>query len=540
MKAATLKTYLDVHTWTGLGSGLLLFIAFYTGALTVFREELDAWDRYLEPSQAHQDYLQAQRLLDLAVREHTSVAANTVRMDLSDADHPGHLVRWFERLEDGSFAGHAFRLSGSEELEASHREAHLAGFIYRLHYTAGLPESFGLYVLGFVCVLYGLALVSGLLIFLPNAMRNLFVVRPGKNTKRFWLDTHNVVGVLSLPWHVMYAWSSALLAIGVLVLAPFQYLVYENDLQALIGAQLGLAAGPEPAGEQARQLAVADLVEIASRELPGLEPFQLRYENLGDANATVMVRGVTDTGTLSPFASVTLKATTGEVLHTQDPATAEMGSTFYSGLVSLHFASFGGYLARWLYFVLGLAGAFLFYSGNLLWIESRRKRRSPQQTGGSYFLARLNSGVCIGCMAAVSAAFLASRGFAASAWRAEMTEYVYFGVFFLSIAWCYLRPVAIATRDLLYLAALLSAAIPLVDLVLPGNSTGFRGHAAHPGGVIVDLMAGVAALAFWRMGAAVRRRALNGELCSVWVSQEIGRCDTRGREVQDTGRMGGE
>lgn len=41
MKASTLKTFLDVHSWTGLGSGLALFIAFYAGALTVFWAELD-------------------------------------------------------------------------------------------------------------------------------------------------------------------------------------------------------------------------------------------------------------------------------------------------------------------------------------------------------------------------------------------------------------------------------------------------------------------------------------------------------------------
>tara|TARA_R110002049_G_scaffold232354_2_gene404901 strand:+ start:178 stop:1779 length:1602 start_codon:yes stop_codon:yes gene_type:complete len=517
MKPATLKSFLDVHTWTGLGTGLVLFVAFYAGALTVFWEELDVWDHYLDMPAHHQDYQQAQQLFDLALEAQPN-AAETVRLDLSRPSKPAHLVRWFERLEDGSFEGHEFRLDNDGALSTVRDQALLSDFIYRLHYTAGLPASFGLYVLGLVCVIYGLALVTGLLIFLPNFFRDLFIVRPGRNKKRFWLDTHNVIGVLSLPWHVMFAWSSALLAIGFFVLAPFEYLVYDGKLQNLVGRDLGLTEHIEPAGEMLAPLSVADILELARDEIPALVPHQLRYEHVGDVNAVVTVRGMSEADTLAPFASVTLNAGTGQVLAVNDPAQASAGATFYNGLISLHYASFGGYVTRWLYFVLGLAGAFLFYSGNLLWIESRRKRRSTEQTRGTVFMARLNSGVCIGCMAGISSAFLASRLLVDVSNRAEMTEYVYFSVFFLSIGWCYLRPVATGTRDLLYLAALLSAAIPLVDLMLvdvPDWSSALVNHGAL---LSVDVLAVTAAVAFWRMGAAVQRRAMRGDPNSVWAA----------------------
>lgn len=517
MKTVTLKSFLDVHTWAGLGTGLLLFIAFYAGALTVFWEELDVWDHYLDMPGEYQDYQQAQQLIDMTLDAQPH-AAETMRLDLSGPTQSAHLVRWFERIEDGTFEGHEFRIDADGALSKERDQALLADFIYRLHYTAGLPASFGLYVLGLVCVIYGLALVTGLLIFLPNFLRDLFIVRTGSNKKRFWLDTHNVIGVLSLPWHVMFAWSSALLAVGFLVLAPFEYLVYGGKLQTLIGPELGIIEHLEPAGESMPPLAVAEIVEIAQSEIPSLEPQQLRYEHVGDANAVVRVSGMSEVGTLAPFASVSLNASTGQVLAVNDPVRASMGSTFYKGLISLHYASFGGYVTRWLYFVLGLAGAFLFYSGNLLWIESRRRRRSSEQARGAVFMARLNSGVCIGCMAGISAALLASRGFVGATNRGDMTEYVYFSVFFLSIGWCYLRPVATGTRDLLYLAALLSAAIPLVDLMLVVVPAWPGVPLSHSVLLVVDALAIAAALAFWRMGAAVQRRALHGDPNSVWAA----------------------
>ena len=53
----------------------------------------------------------------------------------------------------------------------------------------------------------------------------------------------------------------------------------------------------------------------------------------------------------------------------------------------LHFGEFGNAWVAWLYFLLGLGGAFLFWSGNLLWVESRRKRRGGEQEGRQHQLA---------------------------------------------------------------------------------------------------------------------------------------------------------
>ena len=147
MKSGTIKTFLEVHTWTGLAAGLLLFVAFYTGSMTVFMHELELWDSYTEGVKAEQTLGQAQRLIDLALMEDPD-AASSFRLYPSSSDHPGHSVYWFKRLEDGTFETNQYRLSDSGSLSTAEDTAHLASFIYRLHYTAGLPSPFGLYLLG--------------------------------------------------------------------------------------------------------------------------------------------------------------------------------------------------------------------------------------------------------------------------------------------------------------------------------------------------------------------------------------------------------
>lgn len=43
MRADFIRNYKSVHTWTGIISGMALFIAFYAGALTVFKEPIRRW-----------------------------------------------------------------------------------------------------------------------------------------------------------------------------------------------------------------------------------------------------------------------------------------------------------------------------------------------------------------------------------------------------------------------------------------------------------------------------------------------------------------
>lgn len=518
MKPSTFKTFVSVHTWTGLGAGFALFIAFYTGSITLFMEELEAWESYSVTAPPTQSYAQAQRLLDQVLEKKPDAAENLTLM-LSTPGHPENTARWFEKLDDDSFEEHSFRLSVSSQLDTAPSKEHLAHFLYRLHYTAGLPASFGLEVLGIICLIYGVALISGIVIFLPNFMKDLFKIRPGVNKKRFWLDAHNVVGVFSLPWHIMYAWSSAILALAIYFLAPFQLVVFDADLFKLIGPELGVVETLEPSGERSEIISVEQLVTIAKRELPDLVVKRLRYTHVGDRNGMVRLSGDANADTLVSAAQVFLNTSTGEVLHVERPDSTSIGSTFYRGLYALHYADFGGYTLKIVYFVLGLGGAFLFYSGNLLWVESRRKRRTSEQPAGTSFVARLNSGVCIGTMAGVSAAFLAARSLAEFSDRDMLIELSYYGILLASTAWCLYRPVASGTRDLLYGCAVLTAAIPVFDAIFLDMPIWHSVMGGHWVIVSVDLIAAISALAFWKMARAVQARAVAGDDHSVWAHQ---------------------
>jgi uncharacterized iron-regulated membrane protein len=509
MKATTLRAFLSVHTWVGIVAGLFLFIAFYAGAVSVFTHELLDWGKPVRELPAPTVGLaKSQALLDASLARYPEIAPSSYLI-LPGEHGPTPTVYWYDLATTDMHRYVADPAQGS--IEMPYRSG-FVDFVYDLHFTAGLPRTFGTYLFGLVCVLYGLALVSGVVLYTPAFLKDLFALRVGRNLKRMWQDAHNVVGVLSLPFHVIFAWSGAVLCIGLLLLVPFQSLVFGDKLMQAVETDFDIAPAAAIAGTRKPMLPVADLVARAERALPGLEVESLFYANAGDANARVTAYGAMSQRSLNTFGGVAMDATTGDVVKALGPADFPPGMAMLRGLQALHFGSFGGATVKWLYFLLGLAGAFLFYSGNLLWIEARRKRRQPEQPQRARFMASLTLGVCLGCMAGVSAAFVAGA-LLPEAWVPR----AYFAVFFASIAWAFARLPARAGHELLLLCALLTAAVPFADWIGSGQdvvSAFAHGHWHH---ALPDAVALALAIAFWRMARATLRRGRNGEPNSVWA-----------------------
>ncbi|MET0267590.1 MAG: PepSY-associated TM helix domain-containing protein [Duganella sp.] len=507
MKAATLRSMMALHSWLGLVAGFGLFIAFYAGAITIFHEPLHAWQTPLPQSAPAAIEHNPQALIDALLAAHPELAGS-FSLTLPSEDEPELTLHAGERH---------FHLDAQGRLVEPEPESHLMDFIYRLHYSAGLPSSWGIYVLGVICVLYGLALVSGVVIYAPTFFKDLFALRIGKNIKRMWQDAHNAIGILSLPFHVMYAWSSAILALGLVLMAPFQFLVFDGKLLELAGRDIYAAIPAQPAKVAAPMIAAPQLLASAQREVPGMQATLLMYNNAGDANAQVQIYGQVAHKTVSRQAAVVLHAVSGKVERVQTPDNMSVGTRFLRSLYALHFGNFGHLAVQWMYFILGLAGAFLFYSGNLLWIESRRKRLQLSQPRSGRLMAQATLGVCLGCVAGVSAMFLINKLAPAAPGQLPLwEERGYYAVFLLAVLWAFARPPARAAHELLVLCALLTAAIPLAHWIATGVNPLLA--LVTGDGVVtgVALVALLAAALYWKMARAVLARGRHGDPHSVW------------------------
>jgi len=535
MRTEFIRIYKSVHTWTGIIAGMALFIAFYAGALTIFKEPIARWATAPSPLYGSAIALEHAPALIVRTLQSQAGAARDFRLHLQSAEHLPKGLSWQVRqpTDDEHDTSTARYYIATLETEGGTQVAEvqpsgLVKLIDSLHRVVGLPADTdpNRWLMGIIAVLYTLALVSGVIVLLPSLVKDFFALRVGKNLKRMWLDAHDVVGIASLPFHLVMALSAVVFAYH-----DGFYLI-QNKI-SLDGKSPSAARQASPSGaprDPAQLLTPALLLARVQALSPSFEASSLQYLNTLTPRASVRVWGH-DPAAHSPRLTggfVALDPYTGKVTNAdflpgrQSSANAVIGSFF-----ALHFGTYGGAPVRWLYFLLGLAGAWLFYSGNLLWLETRRKKAAANRIAETSpvpqrrdvrWLACATVGVCLGAVAGLSLTIVAAKwlhGHVASpnAWH----PLIYYAVFGAALVWSFWCGAARAAIQLLWLAAAATLAIPVTSLLAwawPALGMWTHTSAAALG---VDATALLGGLGLIWMARATRQRALHGPADSVWA-----------------------
>lgn len=543
IRADLIRLYKAVHIWVGIVSGLALFIAFYAGALTMFHDPIRAWAQTATPLAPPPSWAQTPELIDKVVRAHPE-AGKDYTIHLGD-DVPARMS-WVvypggqrARGVDPALWQASLDAQGQPQVAQVSAPA-VAHVIDDLHQNVGLPfgHEIAAPIMGVIAALYTVALVSGVIVLLPSLVKDFFAVRNGKNQKRMWLDTHNMLGLLSLPFHLVMALTSVIFA--------FHDEIYMAEGPILWGAteERQLFRRPPPPPPSGEPLPLLDLHVAAQQALPDyrIVGYQVR-QSPGGPQVGAIGEDVRYMGRGRFLSTVALDPATGQVRAGEQPPGPVAG---YGGVVNsffvMHFGTFGGTPIRWLYLLLGLAGAFVFYSGNLIWIESRRRRARkdgvvPEQRRDMRWLAAGTVGVCLGCVCGISAILATARwlpgwvGLQGEALDAATLQ-AYYAVFLGCIGRAFWRGAPRASVDLLWLGAMLTLGIPLSTLLswaLPAS--GGTSAALQIWGV--DATALVAALVMAWLARMTARRAQHGDVDSVWSSRQpaTGSSGTAGSSV---------
>lgn len=516
MKSSTIRTFQTVHTWAGLLAGFALFVAFYAGALTVFHHDIALWQNPPWRAEPARD-VPVQSMIDRLPHAHPEAAKDFGIVLAPPGTSQGPYAYWNDGEERFATAD---RMDRPTDDEGATR-GNLADFVYALHDSLGVPV-IGLYFMGFVSVIYGLALISGLLIHLPQLAGDLFALRPGRNLKRLWQDAHNTIGVLSLPFHIVFAVTGALMCLFVPLFAALNLIAFDGKLGDAFAKAISTAPTVQASGRAAPMLSADDLIARArsaalATGVTRFEPDYVHFDQYGDAHALVQVRGVAER-TLGTYGTIALNGATGELLEKHVGDTHSTNGLVNSSIYALHFGNFGGRTVQWLYLLLGLGGAFLFYSGNLLWIESRRKRRHAEQPRSTIVMARATLGICIGTCLGIAAAFAATAAAGVLGFDAAVPMRVAcYGTVASALAYACLRPVARAAVELLATTAVAYVAVGLADLARNGPVWGQPWTPQSMAVLGVDLTGISLGIGFAWLAHASWRRARHGDGCSVWA-----------------------
>lgn len=512
IRSDILRIYQSIHTWVGITSGIFLFIAFFAGALTMFKQPIDDWMHKPVSSLSGVPETHLNQLVSQVLQQHPAAKKNfQIQLDA----HQHALVTWTEGQPGRELDLNEHRWVASLDTQGrliSHQEipSKLAELIDLLHRTGGIPgmlddEHLGIYVMGVASVLYFLALVSGVILLLPTLVKDFFALRPGKNRKRFWLDAHNIIGITSLPFHLMICLTAIVFAFH------DQYYDALNHFVSPVKTEASSGQSKKLAPARSELLAPSRLMETIRLASNQADIHKLEFMNLESArpmlrvalnNPRYLVRGP-ESGylVLNPYNGKIMNAS-------MVPGKEGTWMAIIAPFFSLHFGSYGGDFVRWVYFFFGLCGAFLFYSGNLLWLEKRRKNQA-RQTRSNRWMAATTVGICLGSIIAVICCMLAGNWFYQSVPNLNtLFMPIYYTVFLGSLAWSYWRGAAQASVHLLSVSCLLLFAIPLSALLQN-----------HPISLCINLVATCMACVFAYAAIKTSKRVKYGSQDSVWAKR---------------------
>ena len=514
-----IRTYKDVHGWVGICSGIALFIAFYAGSLTMFEGVIQRWASPPPALAAAPSLDRSPELIAKVVAANPEVAqAFDIHLDIGP-EQPARMS--WEVGADGHDPGSIFYASLDDKgalQVAEQGPSQVAQLIDVLHQQVGLPlpHEIAMPIMGAIALLYAVALVSGLIILLPSLIKDLFAVRIGKNIKRMWLDVHNVLGLFSLPFHIIMALSSV-------VFAFHDQFYMAQEAVAPPPARAMSQGGPAGDTAEARTaLSPAQIVARLKQQAPDFRPTTLSFQK-SDRGESVRITG---RDTRYPMRGATFGVAVADPytgkLKSSDylPGVQSTGFAVLSSFFALHFGNYGGPLVQWSYFLLGLGGAFLFYTGNLLWVESRRKRERKAgpvlQSRSTQILAGLTVGSSLGCMAGISVSLAAAKvlpslGGATMGWH----QLLYYLTFLAFTAWAVIGGAARTSATLMRAAAVACLLVPFASaLAIVG--IGWN-HGGATWGVDMTAIAGAVLLLY--LAPRASRRAAAAPTDSVWNAQ---------------------
>lgn len=522
MPSADISIFRRLHTWVGLIAGMVLFVAFYAGVLTLFRGEVTQWQQPELRVQTTATPAEYQAWLDRFIALHPQ-ASDEFWMILP-GEHEAQLrFMWMEadkpkrQMVTQAELQARFEENDTEEKNAdgNAKMGDLAQLINTVHFSLAIPGMTGRTFLGVISLLYALALVTGIVIHLPRLTKDFWLLRNKQGERRHWLDLHNLIGVLSLPFHLIFAWTGAIWGLSALLYGLFNSAIFDQQLYAATGQTFMPMSSVQRTGAVQAPLP-ADLL---LRKLPNTAEFTpkwLHYKNYGDSSAQVEIVTQQEKQ-LSQSKLVVLNATTGQLVQDQTGDNESLNHGMMMGLYSLHFGDFGGIAIQLLYAVLGIGGCFLFYSGNQLWINAQLKNRQVKIQRQGIAMAKLTNGFCIGCCIAISVSFLFSAVMAEHPNIAALQTKVFFIVWGITMLYSFIRPIAQGRSELLYGCAGVTFLIPLADLWV-NHSQLFAGFITLKTAFFwVDLAALLYALAFWRLAQRATRYVMD-------FSGNIARC----------------
>ena len=464
MKSAFRQSMAWLHTWVGLLLSWVLFFIFLTGTLGYFDSELDHWMTPETPV-FNATAEQSLPVINQFIKSKTPEIKNYSVSFPVDRSQPYLSISY----RDEENKRKRVKLNPYTGEELTPRATAGGQTLYRMHYRLRyLPSQVAYYIVGAATMFMFLALITGVVVH-KKIFKEFFTFRKGKKPTA-WLDGHNLMSVMSLPFHFMITFTGFLLLLYTLMplIMNAHYGLGKEGRSAFFNEYFSRTS-VEASGVYEAHLDLETLLEKSKVIMQNKPIAWFSLSNADDSNAIFEVGSIHKTLSDSRDKWL-LDANTGELIEAQIGQASS--KSFYYVLRSLHEGLFASTPLRWLYFLTGLFGTAMIASGMVLWTVKRRSK--ALKTGGGTFVYRFTEGLNLSCLlglpAGVSVYLLANRLIPEEMSDRAMWEvnalFITWGLFTLyGVGKAILKKADFAWVSLTYITATFYALVPFVNAV---------------------------------------------------------------------------
>ena len=367
MRRSTIKAWFLIHKWSSLVCTLFLFLLCVTGLPLIFHDEIDAafgedYEATLTGPASAQDGVPLDTMLSLAVEQRPgevplfmAFSQDSPLLTITTGPTPNATESEMTLLFFDRATGESLGPAPS---------GGIMDLILDLHIDL-LMGQWGMWFLGAMGVLFVVALVSGLVLYVPFMRRLAFgTLRLDRNERVGRLDSHNFFGVLILAWALVVGLTGVINAYA----DPLTESWRDGEL-ARMTERYGDAAPVPPEAYGSLDAAMAS----AKAGLPNRSPQFIAFP--GGAWSTGHHYAVFFQGdrplTRDLLTPALIDAETSELV-----ASAEMPVINQALMMSkpLHFGDYGGLPLKLIWAALDIATIYVLWTGILLWFRRRPGR----------------------------------------------------------------------------------------------------------------------------------------------------------------------
>ena len=496
--------YFNTHTISGIIICVILYVMFFAGSFSFFKDDLASWQKNESNSSrgagVRKDF---NAILDSLTNHHTlkgrdfdfTVQRNQTSVYVSMTASHDPIVKKQKKPkkkpegrrgrgrgrsgdEDAAFFTYDF----SKHQEADYASSYTIGeFLYRLHFLAQLNQvfpfrigvPFGYLLAGIISFIFLFALITGLLLHWDKLVSNFFTFRPWSKRKTLWTDLHTVLGVIGFPYQLVFAVTGVILIFNSFLIIPYTKLFYKGDEEKIyrdlgIGVKSEFAYANKPLNAR---FDINRLVGQTEQKWSQSDISLIAIRNYGDENMHVVIQGKPHTDAqLNGQGELIYRVDDQTIISERTPLETPSYVQTVRGLIyHLHFGDFGGRPLQVIYFVLGILGCIVINSGVMIWLVARDNKSIPARKRAFNFWTAnvyISSSLSLLPVTAftMTALLLLDKPGQSDIYHWYFYSWLGLGVYFLAR-----KDLALVNRQSIFLSMVTCFLLPVADGIVRGN-----------------------------------------------------------------------